>query len=158
MSVPRRKKPGKALAPFRDPHNQLPIGTLDGLERFAPDRFADGRMGPGAGLDPGIRHYVLILRSQGIDTCQSCEGGPGHTYLEPTIEFHGGKADGPRAVAACLAHGLPVCELRRFWDVRDLELVGPLWSITFRVKATAHLAGIAAHNAAWFNSKKTGRV
>jgi hypothetical protein len=40
------------------------------LEKFAPDRFANGRADPRYSLDPGIRHYVLVLRSQGIETCQ----------------------------------------------------------------------------------------
>lgn len=129
---------------------------LEGLEKFAPDRFEDGRLDP-AGLDVGIRHYVLVLRSQGIETCQSCQGGPGHTYLEPTVDFHGGQAEGPRAVAAALTHGLPVFELRRVWHVRDGEMTGPLWAMTFDVRADVWLDREQARTAAWFKRKATGR-
>jgi hypothetical protein len=55
--------------------------AVTGLESFAPDRFEDGRLDPRYSLDPGIRHFVLILRSQGIETCQSCQGGPGIATL-----------------------------------------------------------------------------
>jgi hypothetical protein len=130
--------------------------ALQELERFAPDRFEDGRLSE-HGLDPGIRHYVLILRSQGIETFQSCQGGPGHTYLEPTIEFHGGKSEGPRAVAAAFAYGLPVSELRRVWNISDSELDGPIWSMTFAVKADVHLEAVAVCETAYFERKKTGR-
>lgn len=112
-----------------DPHNSLPIGSLEGL-----DRFADG-----LDIDPGIRHYVAILRSQGIETCQSCEGGPGHPYLVPTIDFLGGNAEGPRAVAAALTYGLPIAELRRIWHIRDGQMEGPIWSMIFWCKADLHL-------------------
>lgn len=86
------------------------------------------------GLDPGISRYVAILRSQGIETCESCEGGPGHSFPEPTVNFFGQAGEGLRAVAAAMAYGLPVIELRRTWDVQDSELVGPLWALVFRTK------------------------
>lgn len=130
---------------------------LDGLEKFAPDRFEDGRLDPRGGLDAGIRHYVLVLRSKGIETCQSCQGGPGHTYLEPTIDFVGGKAEGPRAIAAALAHGLPVSELRRVWRTNDGELEGPIWSMTFDVRADVFLERQEERTASWFKRKETGR-
>jgi hypothetical protein len=109
---------------MKDPHNKLPIGTLDGIESYGwPE------------LDDGIRHYVCILRSQGIETYESCQGGAGHCYPEPTVAFHGGKAEGMRAVAAALTYGLPVAELRRIWSVIDGELDGPQWAMTFRIRA-----------------------
>ena len=121
-------------AALSNPHNGLAIGTLDSLDSYGwPE------------LDEGIRHYVCILRSQGIETCQSCEGGHGHAYLDPTIEFHGDQGEGPRAVAAALTFGLPVVELRRFWEIRGGEMVGPLWAMTFRVKADVHQKRVAEH-------------
>lgn len=126
---------------LKNPHNKLPIGTLDGLESYGwPE------------LDNGIRHYVCILRSQGVETCQSCEGGPGHSYPEPTIDFRGGQAEGPRAVAAALTFGLPIAELRRFWEILDGEMVGPLWAITFRTKADVWLKHVAEHERAALNA------
>jgi hypothetical protein len=162
MAGKRRTEPKKCEAATPairgDPHNKLPvIGSLEGLEKFAPDRFEDGHLDPRYSLDPGIRHFVLILRSQGIETCQSCQGGPGHTYLEPTVDFTGGKAEGPRAVAAALAHGLPVFELRRVWHIRDGEIDGPIWSMTFDVRADVFLERQDARTASWFERKKTGR-
>jgi hypothetical protein len=133
------------------------VSAFGDLEKFAPDRFEDGRFDPRYALDPGIRHYVLVLRSQGIDTCQSCQGGPGHCYLEPTIEFRGGKGEGPRAVAAALTHDLPVAELRREWEIRDGEMHGPIWTMTFRLRADLWLKREADRVAAYFKRQKMGR-
>ena len=45
-------------------------------------------------LDKGIKKYVEILRSEGIETYESCEGGAGHAYFEPTICFYGQIGEG----------------------------------------------------------------
>jgi hypothetical protein len=83
-------------------------------------------------LDRGIKSFVERLESCGIRTFESCEGGKGHAYPEPTIRFHGTPEAGWRAVGLCLAYGLPIAELRRVWDILDgLEPVGPHWEITF---------------------------
>ena len=63
--------------------------------------------------------------------CESCEGGPGHSFPQPTVRFCGQNDQGYRAVAIALAHGLRVDELRRCWSVINGELVGPQWEITF---------------------------
>lgn len=86
-------------------------------------------------LDKGIRLYVEILASEGIETYESCEGGKGHAYPEPTICFYGEIAEGFRALAIAIENGLPVNEIRRFWSIQDLQPVGPDWAITFRKKA-----------------------
>ncbi len=127
------------------------------LEKFTPDRFEDGRLDPQYALDSGIRHYVLVLRSGGIETCQSCQGGSGHAYLEPTIEFRGGKGEGPRAVGIALNHRLPVSELRRVWNLHDGELCGPIWSMTFDVRADIWLEREKARTEAYFARTSTGR-
>lgn len=83
-------------------------------------------------IDSGIRQAVERLQACGIETFQSCEGGPGHSYPEPTVAFYGTPEAGWRAVAACLANGLPVMSLRRVWDVLDAnEPTGPYWEVTF---------------------------
>lgn len=82
-------------------------------------------------LDKGIKHYVEILASEGIETYESCEGGADHAYSEPTIRFHGGHTEGFRALAIALQHTLPVSSLRRAWNIEDLEPVGPTWEIVF---------------------------
>ena len=85
----------------------------------------------GTPLDPGIRRAVIALRAGGIETFESCEGGDGHAYLEPTVRFHGERAEGFRAYSVAVANGLPVKALRRIWREIDGELSGPLWELTF---------------------------
>lgn len=89
-------------------------------------------------LDPGIERPVRLLQQHDIETYESCEGGPGHSYPEPTIRFHGVPEAGWRALAVCLAHGLPVAELRRVWVILDgYEPTGPKWEIVFARKLLA---------------------
>lgn len=83
-------------------------------------------------LDRGISYAVKVLRDSGVETFESCEGGDGHAFLEPTVRFNGGKAAGFHAVACAMNHGLPVADLRRFWMMVDGELDGPYWEMTFR--------------------------
>jgi hypothetical protein len=84
-------------------------------------------------IDPGVRQAVQRFQEHGIETFESCEGGKGHAYPEPTVAFYGGPAAGWRAVAVCLDYGLPVMSLRRVWDVLEThEPTGPHWELTFR--------------------------
>jgi len=82
-------------------------------------------------LDPGIRRFVEALREEGVETFESCEGGPGHAYPEPTVRFHGERAEGFRALAVALTRALPVYALRRVWPMQDGEPTGPYWEMTF---------------------------
>lgn len=82
-------------------------------------------------LDPGIADAVMALRKAGIETFESCEGGPGHSYPEPTVRFCGDRSEGFRALAAALQVGLRVRCLRRTWRVLDGEPEGPWWELTF---------------------------
>lgn len=86
-------------------------------------------------LDAGIRAYVRTLRDGGIETFESCQGGPGHAYPEPTVRFHGERAEGFRAFAIARTFDLPVSDLRRVWPIIDGEPTGPWWEMTFRTKA-----------------------
>lgn len=84
-------------------------------------------------LDRGIRAAVRRLQAAGIETFESCEGGSGHAYTEPTVRFRGTPEAGWRALGICLAFGLPVLCLRRVWYVLDAnEPNGPDWEIVFR--------------------------
>lgn len=83
-------------------------------------------------LDPGIRAYVETLYRNGVETFESCEGSSGHAYPEPTIRFHGDRAEGFRALAVAQRHQLPVAALRRVWPMIDGEPTGPYWELTFR--------------------------
>ena len=82
-------------------------------------------------LDPGIVGAVKLLRDAGIETFESCQGGPGHSYPEPTVSFHGQRGEGFRALAVTYQHRLPVNALRRTWSIEDGEPSGPYWEITF---------------------------
>lgn len=82
-------------------------------------------------LDPGIADAVAVLMRAGIETFESCEGGQGHAYAEPTVRFHGERAEGFRALTAALENGLKVTDLRRVWPVIDGEPTGPWWEIVF---------------------------
>ena len=82
-------------------------------------------------VDPGIARELAILRENGVETTESCQGGQGHPFPEPTIRFCGGKSAGWKALSVTLAHGLKVCELRRVWTILDDEPVGPEWEMTF---------------------------
>lgn len=91
---------------------------------------------PLSSLDPGIRHAVSVLRAHGVETFESCEGGPGHAYPEPTVRFYGDRSEGFRAAASVLAgkYGLRVLALRRVWDLCEGEPTGPYWELTFHAQ------------------------
>jgi len=81
-------------------------------------------------LDPGIEKAVIALREAGVETFESCEGGPGHAYPEPTVRFYGDRVQGYAALTAALSAGLDVTALRRVWPVIECEPTGPWWEIT----------------------------
>ena len=91
----------------------------------------------GGQIDPGIIHAVTVLQANAVETFESCEGGAGHAFPEPTIRFHGAAEAGFRALAVCIANGLPVLALRRVWYLEGLEPTGPQWELTFRHKMGA---------------------
>ena len=74
---------------------------------------------------------MIALRNAGVETFESCEGGPGHCYPEPTVRFHGQQSEGFRALAAAMAAGLNVTGLRRVWLMNDDEPSGPWWELVF---------------------------
>jgi len=88
-------------------------------------------------FDPGIRRIVEALQSDGVETFESCQGGEGHSFSQPTVRFHGGRDEGFRALACALRLGLRVAELRRYWQVVDGEPRGPHWEMTFHPSVRA---------------------
>ena len=82
-------------------------------------------------LDAGIRRYVLLLRAGGVETFESCQGGEGHAFAEPTVRFHGGSAQAYRAFAVAMENGLPVLHLKMSYSVDKGILTGPWWEIVF---------------------------
>lgn len=82
-------------------------------------------------IDPGIARAVAALQAAGVETFESCEGGAGHAFDEPTVRFHGGHVEGFRALSAVADAGLTAAALRRVWTVIDGEPTGPCWEMTF---------------------------
>jgi hypothetical protein len=82
-------------------------------------------------LDKEIADAVKLLMNAGVETFESCQGGEGHAYLEPTVRFHGDRFEGFKAFAVAMRHGLPVYGLRRIWTMRDGEPTGPYWEMVF---------------------------
>jgi hypothetical protein len=120
MSKNKKSKRGKLWKASPLPTDQHPPAWLNGDLR---------------GLDPGIRKAVERLQAEGIETFESCEGGPGHSYPEPSVRFYGTPEAGWRAVGVCLAYGLPILFLRRIWSILDgNEPNGPHWEIVFRAR------------------------
>jgi hypothetical protein len=77
--------------------------------------------------DPGIRKAVRVLREAGVDTFQSCEGGPRHCDAEPNVDFGRGRRpeDGWKALAVALENRLSVLYLRLQWNVEFGHPTGP---------------------------------
>lgn len=59
-------------------------------------------------VDHGIRDAVLCLICHGVETVQSCQGGPGHSYPEPTVDLLGGRGAGMHALSVAQTYLLPV--------------------------------------------------
>jgi len=81
-------------------------------------------------LDAGIEEAVLILRNGGVETFESCQGGEGHPFYEPTVRFHGDGSEGFRALAIAQQNGLRVDQLRRYYQIQNGEPTGPYWEMT----------------------------
>ena len=88
------------------------------------------------GIDSRIKPYVAILQDYGIETFESCQGGEGHVFTEPTVRFHGDTSAGWKALAAAMQRGLPVSDLKYCWTMRDGLPDGPYWEIVFSSSAS----------------------
>ena len=95
--------------------------------------LSDGAESVLRAVDPGIRGFMRLMLAGDFETYESCEGGEGHAYPEPTIRFHGNRGEGFRAFAWLMTHGVAPSSIRRIWEVIEGEPVGPEWEITFRV-------------------------
>ena len=108
-------------------------------------KFKDGRTPPpftGKGVclvDEDIATEVRVLWENGVDTTESCQGGDDHSFPDPTIRFRGDYAEGFRALALAIGHGLKVSELRRVWRLEGAEPTGPEWEMTFYDKPCTRL-------------------
>jgi len=108
---------------------QCPSKTPFRPDPVTLDRAKHGIFDPP--LDEGIRDIVLTLLANGVETFESCEGGPEHSFPEPTVRFEGGSSEGLKAMAIAMENGLPVFRLRRVWGIVDRAIHGPWWEMTF---------------------------
>lgn len=107
------------------------------LIRFANEMDPHVPEGRETAIDLGIVRAVKTLRDYGIETFESCEGGRGHAFSEPTVRFAGRAAEGWRALSVCLTYGFPVSDLRRYWTIAtNGEPSGPDWELVFRRRLT----------------------
>jgi len=74
---------------------------------------------------------VQILMDADIATYESCQGGEGHAYGEPTIRFDGTPACGWRALAILMSYDLPVGRLSQTWVLNYGVPDGPCREVTF---------------------------
>jgi len=88
-------------------------------------------------VDPGIRDAVIALRRGGIETIESCEGGPGHAFPDPTVKFVGSSWAGYRALAIAMENRLPVLRMQFVYGVNNGHLEGPWWELVFRTTGQA---------------------
>ena len=95
------------------------------------DKTLDMQRGLYKNIDKGIIDKVKLLREHGVETYESCEGGDGHAFHEPTIRFHGERHEGFRVLALALQFDLGVAALRRVWNVVDGDPVGADWELVF---------------------------
>lgn len=89
------------------------------------------------GVDPGIRETVRILQSHGVKTCQSCEGGAGHAYRLPTVDFLDSPGLMPHDVLKIAQDECPLdlIQFRQQWGFHDhVDRLRPsemVWSVVF---------------------------
>lgn len=108
-------------------------------------------------LDRWIGYAVKVLRDVGIETYESCQGGPGHAFPDPTVRFHGTSTTGFTAFSVARDHGLPVYAVRRFWSITDGELTGPSWEIVFHPRRVLEKCQREAERAGLLGAPANGR-
>ena len=101
--------------------------------RWTPDELREfaRKIDPCGELDLGIVRAVQILIDADIATYESCQGGEGHAYHEPTVRFKGSPACGWRALATLMTYDLPIGRLSQTWEFVNGVPDGPVWEVTF---------------------------
>jgi hypothetical protein len=82
-------------------------------------------------VDVGIVRAVRVLRESGLRTIESCQGGSGHSYPEPTIEFEATRAGGWHALSVLMDFGFPIKRIGQMWSMTEGVPTGPVWHVTF---------------------------
>ena len=84
-------------------------------------------------VDEGIKPILRIFYEEGVETFESCQGGRGHCFPEPTVRFYGGAHEGFRVLSIAIQYNLQPTKLRRYYAVNNCEPVGPDWEMTFHI-------------------------
>jgi len=87
-------------------------------------------------LDDIIRPAVKIMLEHGFYTFESCQGGEGHAFTEPTIRFEGTEFDLIIAYELCTHYKLNVSCVRRVYEKnpvynKNLEEITENWTRPF---------------------------
>jgi hypothetical protein len=90
-------------------------------------------------LDEQIKPIVELLRKYGFNTYESCQGGEGHAFPQPTIRFEGDEFDLIRAYELCEHFGYRPSEVSRvYWkvplsyiDTHECNLEKEIWDKPF---------------------------
>ena len=121
--------PGDQIRALRDkdiPRNpgwrEGPNLDLQSDWHWAEERFSDEPM------DPGIICAVRIFQEHGIETCQSCQGGEGHSYEWPTVDIHGAPW---KALDIANNFALPVIAISEHFGIYDGRPTEHFWRIEF---------------------------
>ena len=121
-------------------NNDYPYDDLVPLPQPLPmPRVADDIMP----IDKGIERLVRILRYNGVETDQSCEGGDDHYSRLPVVRFNGSQGEGYRALAIALNCGYKVIELHRVWYIDEGEIQAPQWELILH---TTQIEGDNGHD------------
>jgi hypothetical protein len=64
-------------------------------------------------IDDGILPAVELLNRYGFKTFESCQGGEGHCFQNPTVRFYGNEFDLIKAYELCSLQKMNVFEAKR---------------------------------------------
>ena len=66
-----------------------------------------------------------------MGTIQSCQGGKGHSYEYPTVDFLGNGAEMFLALSIAINHELPVRQISQVWTIENKRMIEPIWRMEF---------------------------
>lgn len=91
-------------------------------------------------IDAGILPAVEVLNAFGFVTFESCQGGEGHCFPEPTVRFEGDEFALIRAFSLCELYKLNVSNARRVYrktpayindNTPAVKEIGEIWDKPF---------------------------
>ena len=95
----------------------LDQGNLNNINPFAETReLTGGYLEIINAVDEIIKPAVKIMLEHGFHTFESCQGGEGHSFTEPTIRFNGTEFDLIIAYELCKHYKLNVSCVRRVYE------------------------------------------